>query len=107
MLSVWGRSSRAHHRNVRDAAATVKRPYCAGSWYAGRIGTSQVTITLNGEPFELDQPLSVTDLLGRLEIDPRREADGPSLRILKRQTYTTVVIGEGGRLEIVDAVGGG
>jgi thiazole synthase len=66
-----------------------------------------VTITLNGEPFELDQPLSVTDLLARLEIDPRRVAVEHNLTIIKRHTYTTVVIGEGDRLEIVNAVGGG
>ena len=67
----------------------------------------EVTITLNGEPFELDQPLSVTDLLARLEIDPRRVAVEHNLTIIKRHTYTTVVIGEGDRLEIVNAVGGG
>ena len=53
-----------------------------------------MTITLNGEPFELDQPLSVTDLLARLEIDPRRVAVEHNLTILKRHTFTTVVIGE-------------
>ena len=75
--------------------------------YAGRVGTSQVKITLNGEPFELDQPLSVTDLLARLDIDPRRVAVEHNLTILKRHTFTTVVVGEGDRLEIVNAVGGG
>lgn len=78
-----------------------------GSWYAGRVGTSQVTITLNGEPFQLDQPLSVTELLEKLEIDPRRVAVEHNLTIIKRHTYTSVVIGEGDRLEIVNAVGGG
>jgi sulfur carrier protein len=79
----------------------------AGSWYAGRVGTSQVTITLNGEPFQLDQPLSVTELLEKLEIDPRRVAVEHNLTIIKRHTYTSVVVGEGDRLEIVNAVGGG
>ena len=71
------------------------------------VGTSHVTITLNGDPYELDQPLSVTDLLARLEIDPRRVAIEHNLTIIKRHTYTTVVIGEGDTLEIVNAVGGG
>ena len=66
-----------------------------------------MTITLNGEPYELDQPLSVTDLLARLEIDPRRVAIEHNLTIIKRHTFTTVVIGDGDRLEIVHAVGGG
>jgi sulfur carrier protein len=66
-----------------------------------------VKITLNGEPYELDQPLSVTDLLARLEIDPRRVAIEHNLTILKRHTFTTVVIGEGDTVEIVNFVGGG
>ena len=50
---------------------------------------------------------SLTDLLAKLEIDPRRVAIEHNLTILKRHTFTTVVIGEGDRLEIVNAVGGG
>jgi sulfur carrier protein len=75
--------------------------------YAAFWELSPVTITLNGEPYQLEQPLSVTDLLARLEIDPRRVAVEHNLTIIKRHTYTTVVIGEGDTLEIVNAVGGG
>jgi thiazole synthase len=66
-----------------------------------------VTITLNGEPFQLDSPMSVTALLAKLDIDPRRVAIEHNLTIIKRQTYSDVVIGEGDRLEIVNFVGGG
>ncbi|HET9383514.1 MAG TPA: sulfur carrier protein ThiS [Gemmatimonadales bacterium] len=64
-------------------------------------------ITLNGERFELDQPMSVTALLARLEIDPRRVAVEHNLAIVKRQTYPEVLIGEGDTVEIVNFVGGG
>lgn len=64
-------------------------------------------ITLNGERFELEQPTSVADLLARLEIDPRRVAVEHNLTILKRHTFTDVVIGEGDTVEIVNFVGGG
>ena len=64
-------------------------------------------ITLNGERFELDEPISVAGLLARLEIDPRRVAVEHNLMIIKRQTYPEVVVGEGDRLEIVNFVGGG
>lgn len=70
--------------------------------YAGLL-----TITLNGERFELEQPISVADLLARLEIDPRRVAIEHNLEIIKRHTFPDVVIGEGDRLEIVNFVGGG
>jgi thiamine biosynthesis protein ThiS len=66
-----------------------------------------VVITLNGERFELDQPLSVAGLLAKLEIDPRRVAVEHNLAIIKRQRYPEVVVGEGDTLEIVNFVGGG
>ncbi len=44
-------------------------------------------ITLNGEPFEIDEPLTVTDLLTRLAIDPRRVAVEHNLEILKRTLF--------------------
>jgi thiamine biosynthesis protein ThiS len=66
-----------------------------------------VVITLNGERYELDEPMSVAAFLARLEIDPRRVAIEHNLTIIKRQTFTDVVIGEGDTLEIVNFVGGG
>ena len=64
-------------------------------------------ITLNGERFELDQPLSVTALLARLEIDPRRVAVEHNLEIVKRQRFPDIVVNEGDTVEIVNFVGGG
>jgi sulfur carrier protein len=66
-----------------------------------------VVITLNGDRFELEQPLSVTDLLTRLDIDPRRVAIEHNLSILKRQTFPEVVVKDGDTVEIVNFVGGG
>jgi len=66
-----------------------------------------VVITLNGERFELDEPVTVTALLAKLEIDPRRVAVEHNLAILKRHRFPEVVVGEGDRLEIVNFVGGG
>jgi thiamine biosynthesis protein ThiS len=66
-----------------------------------------VVITLNGERFELDRPLSVTDLLARLEIDPRRVAVEHNLEIIRRKTFPEVVVKDGDRIEVVNFVGGG
>jgi len=66
-----------------------------------------VLITLNGESFELDQPLSVDELLQRLEIDPRRVAVEHNLVILKRHAFAVTLVGDGDRVEIVNFVGGG
>jgi sulfur carrier protein len=64
-------------------------------------------ITLNGDPFDLDQPLSVAELLGRLAIDPRRVAVEHNLKIIKRQTFPETIVREGDTVEIVNFVGGG
>jgi len=66
-----------------------------------------MVITLNGESYELDRPVTVSALLERLDIDPRRVAIEHNLEIIRRRTFETVVIEEGDRLEIVNAVGGG
>ncbi len=66
-----------------------------------------MTITLNGERFELDSPMSVAALLAKLDIDPRRVAVEHNLTIIKKQTYPDILIGEGDTLEIVNFVGGG
>jgi thiamine biosynthesis protein ThiS len=70
-------------------------------------GRVTVTITLNGERFELDSPMSVAALLAQLDIDPRRVAVEHNLNIIKRQTYPDALIGEGDTVEIVNFVGGG
>jgi thiamine biosynthesis protein ThiS len=78
--------------------------------YAGGVPVEAefpVQITLNGEPYEIEQPLSVAELLARLEIDSRRVAIEYNLSILKRYAFPQTMVGEGDRLEIVNFVGGG
>lgn len=70
-------------------------------------GTYTVLITLNGERFELERRLTVTELLSTLDIDPRRVAIEHNLAILKRHTFSDVVVDEGDTVEIVNFVGGG
>ncbi|MBM3817566.1 MAG: sulfur carrier protein ThiS [Acidimicrobiia bacterium] len=64
-------------------------------------------ITLNGEPYELDEPMSIVDLLAKLAIDPRRVAVEHNLTILKRHLFGETVVHEGDCVEIVNFVGGG
>ena len=70
-------------------------------------GPRSLRITLNGEPYELDEPLSVADLLARLAIDPRRVAVEHNLSILKRTLFADTLVHDGDRIEIVNFVGGG
>ena len=66
-----------------------------------------MTIILNGEPFELSGPLTVTELLSRLEIDARRVAVEHNVTVLKRTAFDETVVREGDEVEIVNFVGGG
>ena len=64
-------------------------------------------IRLNGEPYELPGPLTISELLARLEIDARRIAVELNLQVLKRGTYDTSLVTEGDEVEVVNFVGGG
>ena len=66
-----------------------------------------LTITLNGEPFEIAEPVTVSALLAQLQIDARRVAVEHNLVVLKRATFDQVVVKEGDQVEIVNFVGGG
>ena len=64
-------------------------------------------ITLNGDPYELAQPVTISRLLATLEIDSRRVAVEHNLVIVKRATYDAAIVQEGDQVEIVNFVGGG
>jgi thiamine biosynthesis protein ThiS len=66
-----------------------------------------VTIQLNGDPYKVVGPLTVSDLLALLEIDSRRVAVEHNLTVLKRATFDSTVVNEGDAIEIVNFVGGG
>jgi thiamine biosynthesis protein ThiS len=66
-----------------------------------------VLITLNGEAHELPGPLTVTELLERLQIDVRRVAVELNLNVVKRALFDGTMVREGDQVEIVNFVGGG
>lgn len=66
-----------------------------------------MVITLNGDRFELAGPVTVSNLLAQLGIDPRRVAVEHNLVVVKRTAFDTTVVREGDQVEIVNFVGGG
>jgi thiamine biosynthesis protein ThiS len=64
-------------------------------------------IRLNGEPYELAGPLTVTALLTQLGIDSRRVAVEHNQIVVKRAAYDATAINERDEVEIVNFVGGG
>jgi thiamine biosynthesis protein ThiS len=66
-----------------------------------------VIIRLNGEPFEIPEPLSISALLAQLQIEPRRVAVEHNVTVIKRIRYDETMIQDGDEVEIVNFVGGG
>ena len=66
-----------------------------------------MTIQLNGEPFEVGEPATISMLLEQLDIDARRVAVEHNLVVIKRDAYSRVTITQGDQVEIVNFVGGG
>ena len=54
-----------------------------------------MTIRLNGDPFDLAEPVSVSALLEQLEIDARRVAIERNQIVVKRAAYDSTVVAEG------------
>jgi sulfur carrier protein len=66
-----------------------------------------VTIQLNGERYEVPEPLTVDALLTRLEIDGRRVAVEVNEYVVKKAAYANTLVAEGDVVEVVNFVGGG
>ena len=64
-------------------------------------------ITLNGDPYELESPLTVAALLAKLEIDARRVAVEHNMIVVRRAAYDATLVRDGDQVEIVNFVGGG
>ena len=62
---------------------------------------------MNGEPFEIAGPITISALLADLKIDPRIVAVEHNLAIVKRDRQASVVVNAGDEIEIVRFVGGG
>jgi thiamine biosynthesis protein ThiS len=101
-----GRLPRPRQNPAFDAAW---RPSGTGpaKFVAGSRLVDHVEIILNGERVELEGRMSVSELLSRLSIDPRRVAVEHNLSIIRRPTFGDVIVNDGDTVEIVNFVGGG
>jgi len=66
-----------------------------------------ISITINGEPRQLETPLNCAELLVRLELAGKRVALERNGEIVPRSRHAEQQVADGDRLEIVVAVGGG
>ncbi|MBV8490959.1 MAG: sulfur carrier protein ThiS [Candidatus Eremiobacteraeota bacterium] len=64
-------------------------------------------LTINGEPRELPEGLTVAALLETIGAPPRGIAVARNERVVKRVEYDSHRVCEGDRIEIIKAVAGG
>lgn len=64
-------------------------------------------IQVNGESRELPAPMTVLELLIKLELEPARVAVELDKKIVKQGDWPQTMVNGGARLEIVQFVGGG
>ena len=64
-------------------------------------------IRLNGDLQQIPEPLAVSALLKRFDIDARRIAVEHNSVVLKRAHYDSTIVNDGDEVEIVNFVGGG
>jgi thiamine biosynthesis protein ThiS len=66
-----------------------------------------LSLTVNGEPYELPEPATVAALLARLGVGAGRVAVEVNEDVVPRGTYEAHRLAGGDRVEIVHFVGGG
>jgi sulfur carrier protein len=66
-----------------------------------------ISITVNGEPRQIEAPLNCADLLIKLDLAGKRVALERNGEIVPRSRHAEQQVADGDRLEIVVAVGGG
>ncbi|MFT5441971.1 MAG: sulfur carrier protein [Myxococcota bacterium] len=64
-------------------------------------------ISVNGDPHEVPSDTTLRRLLAILDMQDRRVAVAINRGIVPRARYDTVVLADGDRIEILEAVGGG
>jgi sulfur carrier protein len=66
-----------------------------------------VKATINGEPHELPEGLTVAELLARVQAPQRGIAVAKNDRVVRRSAFEQERVQEGDRIEIIRAVAGG
>ncbi len=66
-----------------------------------------MVIVLNGENHQLPNGSTAADLVESLQLGEKRVAMEINLEIIPRSSYETRPLGDGDRIEIVHAIGGG
>ena len=64
-------------------------------------------VYVNGEPRELDHPLTLAELVTELDLPPSRIAIELNRTVVRRNDWSATTVNDDDRIEIVHFVGGG
>ncbi|WP_239747753.1 sulfur carrier protein ThiS [Mammaliicoccus sp. P-M56] len=62
---------------------------------------------INGDEFNFDEALTLSDLLQSLELDPERIIVEWNDTLVKNDQFSNILVRESDRLELLEFVGGG
>ncbi|HLD77237.1 MAG TPA: sulfur carrier protein ThiS [Rickettsiales bacterium] len=68
---------------------------------------SKIKIILNGEEKILAQKTTIADLINDLDLDIKKIAIEKDLEIIDIKNFTTIILEDGNKIEIVHFIGGG
>lgn len=66
-----------------------------------------ITVTVNGNPFELEAAVSIRELLRVAEVPPNYLAVEVNAEVIPRESHESYLIQAGDQIEVVTLVGGG
>lgn len=72
-----------------------------------KIVSTDINISLNGEPYSIAESATLTDLVETLELQNSRYAIEVNLDIIPRSEHAQFKLTEGDQVEVVQAIGGG
>ena len=71
------------------------------------MDNKKINIILNGQKVEIPYGLSLSEFLATYKIDLRRVAVELNLDIVEKSNYTSTLLEDGDKLEVISFVGGG
>lgn len=69
--------------------------------------TATVTVTVNGEPSQIQEGTRLSDLIADMQLKGKRFAIERNQEIVPKSTLDTVYLEAGDVVEVVQAIGGG
>lgn len=68
---------------------------------------SMITVTVNDQPVQLDQPVSIAQLLRQADVPPNYLAVEINAEVVPRAAHDQQLVADGDVIEVVTLVGGG